>query len=182
MIREMGTTRKPALKAEALRLRGLGYSYNMIIDELELSKSTLSGWLRHIPFEPSRKMASRISAGRAKSAETKKSLKQSNIDKALQLAKREVGKLTSRDLFMLGIAIYYGEGSKSNEDVRIVNSDPTLIRFAVAWFKKCCFLEVNNFAPRIHLYPDCNERESKNYWAVITGIPIKQFQKQKFKK
>lgn len=41
-------------KEKALALRSKGYSYSMIKEEIGISKSTLSGWLRDFPLSDKR--------------------------------------------------------------------------------------------------------------------------------
>ena len=89
----------------------------------------------------------------------------------------EIGNINERDLWLLGIGIYLGEGCKSNEAIRIVNSDPDIIKIAIKWFREICGLEIKNFRPYIHLYPDNNLEESLTYWSQITGVPKHQFGK-----
>lgn len=78
---------------------------------------------------------------------------------------------------MLGIGLYIGEGSKTQEIVRIVNSEPEVICLAIRWFEEGLGLNKSNFAPIIHLYPDNNVQKSLTFWSQITGIPLSQFGK-----
>ena len=55
-----------SIKEKALYYRKKGYSYNMISEKLGLAKSTLSDWLKEIPYQPNRKVISRIKLGRQK--------------------------------------------------------------------------------------------------------------------
>jgi len=82
-----------------------------------------------------------------------------------------------RDLFLLGIGLYLGDGEKTYENVRITNSDPKIIKIAMEWFQRICGFEMKNFIPSVHLYPDNDIEESLDYWSRITGIPREQFNK-----
>jgi len=44
----------------AVALRRQGYSYSLITEKLSVPKSTLSGWLRDIPFEPNQETFHRL--------------------------------------------------------------------------------------------------------------------------
>ena len=57
-----------SIKEKAINYRKRGYSYNMISERLGLAKSTLSDWLREIPFKPNKKLIRRVKLGRLKSA------------------------------------------------------------------------------------------------------------------
>jgi len=172
-----------SIKEKAIRYRKQGYSYTMISQELGLAKSTLSDWLKEIPYRPNKKVIYRIGAARAKSARTRHKQKIANIFMAKKLAKKELGKLTKRDLWLLGIGLYWGEGDKfSNERVGIMNSDPKIIKTAIEWFRKICGVTTKNFVLTIHTYPDNNIVETIEYWSKITGIPKKQFGKTQIDK
>lgn len=169
--------RPNSIKNKAIEYRKLGYSYGMISEILGLSKSTLSDWLREIPFTPNQEVLSRIKSAQIKSALYKHEQRMHDIQCARKIAKSEVGELTKRDLMMLGIGIYLGEGAKLNENIRIINSDPQIIRLAIKWFKGICGLSIKNFVPSVHLYPDNDVNETIDYWSSITGIPLNQFGK-----
>ncbi len=47
----------------AIKLRKKGYSYNLILKEVRVAKSTLSIWLRDIPYAPSKQVLNRIKLG-----------------------------------------------------------------------------------------------------------------------
>jgi len=166
-----------SLKEKAINYRKQGYSYGMISEKLGLAKSTLSNWLKEVPYRPSKETLERIKLAPIKSAQVAHDRKVANIAAIKKLAKKELGKLTKRDLWLLGIGLYLGEGSKLYERIRIINSDPEIIKLAVKWFKEICDLKNENLIPAIHTYPDNNIPETINYWSKITKIPKTQFNK-----
>lgn len=166
-----------SLKEKAINYRRRGYSYNMISRELGLAKGTLSDWLKEIPYKPSKEVLKRIKLAPLKAAETKSKIKIAEIKTTKELSKKELGKLTKRDMWLLGIGLYIGEGSKLYESIRIVNSDPEIIKLVMMWFRKICKLKNENFTPAVHLYPDNNIKETVDYWSKITGIHKNQFGK-----
>ena len=158
-------------------MRKNGHSYTYISQKTGVSKSTLSGWLSAIPYIPNKMTIERIGKARAASAEWKAKRKIESFEKAGEEAKNEIGEITKRDLFMLGIGIYIGEGTKTNDSIRIINADPKIIRFAVKWFEQACGLSRKNFSLRLHLYPDNNTKRCIKFWSNSSGIPMSQFQK-----
>lgn len=164
-------------KDKAVKLRKRGYSYGYISKELGLSKSTLSDWLKEIPFVPNKEVLDRVKAAQLKSAEFKQKRRVDEIVEMRDIAHEEIGELSRRDLMLLGIGLYWGEGSKSNENVRIINSDPILVQLMIKWFKDICGLDLNNFYVFVHLYPDSDINAAIAYWSEITSIPKKQFGK-----
>lgn len=165
------------LRKQAVYLRRRGWSYKIISERLGLSKSTLSDWLREIKYTPNQTVIARIKAGPAKAAV----IKQKRRSKEIAILKKEgfrtIGKIFRRDLLLLGIGIYMGEGSKLYEITRVINSDPRIIKLAIVWFKNICGVSTQNFAIAVHLYPDTPQKEALAYWSRKTGIPKRQFEK-----
>ena len=167
-------------KTNAIELRKKGHSYNYISENLKISKSTLSDWLADIPYTPNEETIKRIGRARAASGEAKTKIRQASILAAAVEAKHELGKISRRDLFMLGLGLYIGEGSKTGEITRFVNSDPAVVNLMIRWFTEALGLPKGNLRVRIHLYPDCNEKQSLQYWSKVTTIPRSQFQRTSF--
>lgn len=168
---------KRALRLRAVHLRQQGWSYNVIEQRLGVSKSTLSHWLREIPYTPNAKMIDRINEGLRKSVLFKHKQRLKSIADARSIAKREIGKLSQRDLFLLGLGIYIGEGSKLYEEVRVINANPEVIRLAVKWFREICKIPLANFGLVIHIYPDNSKKAALKYWSKVSGVPVSQFGK-----
>lgn len=165
------------LRKEAQKLRDSGYSYNMIFLKLGVSKSTLSNWFSDRPFTPNHQVLNRIQYGPIKSAEKKHNLKVKEIEELLKVGAEEVGNLSRRDLWLLGLGIYIGEGTKSYDIIRVANADPAVIRIAIKWFKEVIGLSNENINIRLHLYPDNDEAVCLKFWRDITGLPPKSFYK-----
>src|SRR3989338_2718813 len=113
-----------SLRQRARDLRRRGWSYNIIAQRLDLSKSTLSDWLREVPYTPNQEVIRRIRAGPAQAAVSKQRKRLGEILALKKDALRQIGKISERDLLFLGIGLYIGEGSKLYETTRIINSDP----------------------------------------------------------
>jgi hypothetical protein len=167
----------PTVREQVFKLRKEGYSYGYISEKTRISKSTLSGWLAEIPYTPNKVTIERIGKARAASGFWKAKRKLESIMSAEKEAKKDIGKITKRDLFMLGIGIYIGEGSKTGNAMRVINADPKIIKFIVKWLEGTSGLSRENFRIRLHVYPDNDIKECINFWSNMSGIPIKQFQK-----
>ena len=165
------------LRQRAIALRRNGWSYNVISQKLGMGKSTLSDWLREIPYEPNAAVQKRIGRGPAKAAASKQKARSFEIDRLRQEGIGDIGKISDRDLLFLGIGLYMGEGSKSHEYVRLVNSDPKIIRLSLHWFRTVCHVPDQNFSLALHLYPDISTREALSYWIRVTGLRREQFEK-----
>lgn len=164
------------LKDRALDLRRRGWSYNIIAKRLDVSKSTLSHWLRTVPYEPNKTVIKRIRLGPARSAASKQRQRLEEISHFKTEGQRQIRRVSDRELLFLGLGLYMGEGSKLYEDVRIVNSDPQVLSVAMEWLRRSCGVPDRNFAAVVHVYPDSSPKASIRYWSRITGIPQRQFE------
>lgn len=118
-----------------------------------------------------------MNEGFARSAETRHVLRQRNISEMMEQGKIDVGMLSQRDLLMLGIGLYMGEGTKLYEITRFINSNPEYVSCAMKWFREVCLIEDRHFSVAVHLYPDSNEKLAKRYWSKVTKVPLSQFEK-----
>lgn len=164
-------------KIKAIALREEGHSYNYIASALGVSKSIVSVWLAHVPYTPNQETIDRMGNARAASGAAKSRLKRESIARAKKHAMHEMGVISKRDLFMLGLGLYLGEGTKVSSMVRLANADPRVIRLAVRWFHETCGVPRSHFRVRLHIYPDCNEEQSLQFWSNQLKIPRGQFMK-----
>lgn len=160
---------------KAIELRKEGYSYNHIIKSVPVAKSTLSEWLHNVPFTPNKQTLEKIKKARLASGIYKHGAKIKSLEKADLQARKDIISLSKREIMMLGIGLYIGEGGKTDGLTRIINSDPKVIKFAVKWLKVSFGIHVKNIKIRLFLYPDNVEKDCINFWSKSTGIPINQF-------
>src|SRR3989344_1051907 len=164
-------------KEKAIKLRDSGYSYKMIGHSLGIPKSTLSNWFKDKPFIPNKEVLNRIQYGPIKSAEKSHNRKVAEIEKLLAVGTKEVGILSKRDLWLLGIGLYIGEGTKTYENVRIVNSDPVIAKLAIKWFKEICHIDNTNITVTLHIYSDNDIKKSIRHWSSVLNLPVSNFRK-----
>lgn len=162
---------------EALKLRAGGMSYREIEKRLSVSRSTLSLWLRHMPLSSERVRLLRADSPRriALFRETMRKKRAARFDLAYREMLKRIRALNRRDLFISGLALYWGEGSKSqNATVQITNTDPDIIRIFLKWIR---FFEVSRSRViiRLHLYKDMDIDNETKYWSKKIGIPVSQF-------
>lgn len=165
------------LRHQAEELRTQGYSYKLIEEKLGISRSTMSYWFKDKPFTPNKEVLARMKNGPAKVGIQRHNSRVEEIKRQRERGIKEVGSLSKRDLWLLGIGIYVGEGAKSTEIIRVSNADPVVIRLAVRWFQDACGLTQDNLTIRLHLYPDNNEDVCMRYWQDITGLAHKNFRR-----
>lgn len=166
----------------AIKLRKKGFSYNQIKRKINVSKDTLSRWCGCVELTPEqtevllgRKLHG-AEKGRIISARMATEKRVKEIELLLKLGKKEVGLLSKRDRFLVGVSLYAGEGGKTRA-VQFTNSDPQIIFFMMKWFREFCDVPKGKFRGSIWLHDNLDPLKAKIYWSRLTGIPIDQFHK-----
>ena len=170
--------------AQGLRREGL--SYKEILEQVSVSKGTISLWCRDIELTLEQKeclKAKRASYhGQLRGAKIQQARRIAETERIKTLAKSELKPLTDYEIKIAGIMLYWGEGDKAHHKVVISNSNPELIKFMMRWFRKVCYVPESKFRAQVHIHSGQNELEIKEFWSEITGIPLSKFQKTHVKK
>ncbi|MBD3248316.1 hypothetical protein GF382_03435 [Candidatus Falkowbacteria bacterium] len=175
---------KTTQKYLARNLRKRGASYSEILKKVNVSKSTLSLWLRDIELTNKQK---EDLVGRRKSRhEGAKANRLRRIDltkKIIASAKEESLKLKGNSLFLLGVMLYWAEGTKRGEEMVVFsNSDPNMILLMMKWFREICKVKEEKFRIQVHIHSLHKKSEIIKYWSNITKIKSGQFHKLIIKK
>jgi DNA-binding transcriptional MerR regulator len=142
----MGYRGKLAERQQARRLRRTGLPLAEIAALLGVSKSSVSLWVRDVPFDP----LPRPARGRRRSPNSLQRRKQSEIDRLVREGQARIGRLSEREFLVAGVALYAGEGSKGDGSVLFTNSDPRLIVFFCSWLRH--FFPIDESRLRVRLY------------------------------
>jgi hypothetical protein len=174
-------------KQLAVQLRISGNSYGEISKKLNIAKSTLSFWLKDLKI--SAKAQDRIN-NRGKKISTRalinRNKRQTEVAHSRSLTIREenarlIGSLTARELLLVGTALYWGEGYKKGAEgsnwkcVDFTNSDPTMIKMIMRFFRETCWVKNESFKIQIMLHNNIFKKEALKFWSKVTKVPKKQF-------
>ncbi len=88
-----------------------------------------------------------------------------------------IGALSRRDLLVVGLALYAGEGAKTDGAVKFANSDPRLVLFFITWLRTCFEILESRLRVRLYLHDGLDLAGATSFWSALTGIPIAQFTK-----
>lgn len=177
---------KILLKEKARALREKGFSIGEVAQKLNQPKSTVSYWCKNITLtkkqiqdiERRHKINSIAVLLTASEKQRKNRLQQ---EKAIAIsAKENIGKISNRDLLMLGIGLYWGEGYKyEHSEFGFTNSDPKMITSYITWLNRVYGVEKKRCICRVSINNVHNHRlsEIEKYWQKVTGIPASQFSK-----
>lgn len=176
-------------KKEAIKLRKRGYSYSEILKQIPVAKSTLSLWLRSVGLaeEQKQRLTEKKLAAALRGAQARKNQRLVITKEIKDKARLEIGKLSNRELWLIGIALYWAEGHKEKAHsslIKLGNSDPNLINIFLEWLQKICKINKEDIRFRIYLHETSKDRlgEVIRHWARITKFPKKVFQKISWKK
>src|SRR5215207_10323274 len=69
--------------------------------------------------------------------------------------------------------LYWAEGDKRRNSVRLSNSDPDLLRLFVTFLRRCYEAEIGRIAVTCYLFADHLERqlEIEDFWLRTLGLP-----------
>lgn len=171
------------LKQLAIKLRQKGRSYNEISQQISVAKSTLSVWLQEVELTPAQTMRlrnKRITHALLGSQKRKTE----RIDKTKEIiaqSSKEIGKLSRRELFMLGIALYWSEGAKQKEGnisqrVTFSNSDSQMVEIFLLWLDRICHIEIKNLSFELYIHKDADIAGAVRFWKErfrIGKLPIR---------
>jgi len=170
---------------KTLTLRKQGMSYSQIRSIIKVSKSTLSLWLKNYPLSKERIKELRAFSERRieRFRETVRQKREKRLTETYQTQKQLILPLSNRELFIAGLLLYWGEGTKCKRDgLSISNNDPSVIRFFIYWLKKSLAIPKKKIRILLHLYNDMNINNELNYWSKILRIPLRQFNRSYIKK
>jgi len=166
-------------REKALALRKQEMSYSQIRKILGVSKSTLSLWLRNYPLSEKRiKELQKNEAVIEKIRNTKRKKKEKRLNEFYFEQKNKIFPLNNREIYLAGLFLYWGEGSKSSQAaLSISNTDPSIIKFFIYWSTKYLKVPREKLRIQLHLYKDTNIKKEKDFWSKMLNIPLNQFSK-----
>lgn len=175
-------------KIIARKLRRKGESIKKIAQTLKVSVSTASLWCRDIELtnkqvENLRKRQTDPFYGKRLDYYLRKK-KEFNL-KLLNLKKEgisSIGKLSRREIFLIGIALYWGEGFKKDSLVGLATLDINIAKFFIFWINKSFGITSKDLILRITANISYKNKiiELSKYWSRELGISENQFSKPFF--
>ena len=169
----MGYRGKLKEREQARRLRATGLPLADIAARLGVSKSSVSLWVRGVAVDP----RPRSTRGRSRVPNALQRRKQAEIAHLLDEGRDRVGRLSEREFLVAGIALYAGEGSKRDREVRFVNSDPRMVAFFCSWLRRFFEIDESRLRVRLYLHEGLDLAATTAHWSEVTGIPESQFRK-----
>ncbi|MGW0774634.1 hypothetical protein ACWD01_13490 [Streptomyces sp. NPDC002835] len=171
-------------KARELRLQGM--TYDRIQAELGCSKSSISLWVRDLPKPAARytdeERQALMNAGLAR----RRAAEEQEREDAKQAARDEIGRLSDRELFIAGVALYWAEGAKDKpyrrrEVLQFINSDPKVIGLYLRWLELLGVTR-DRMRFRVSIHESADVATAERFWAALAGVDVSAFQRATLKR
>lgn len=177
---------KDDLQARARELRLQGWTYDQIQVELGCSKSSISLWVRDLPKPERRDSTEQAQLAARKRWEHELAVRDDERQRAKAAAASEIGQLSERELFLVGVGLYWAEGSKDKpydrrETVTFVNSDPGMIETFLRWLD-LLGVERDRVRYCVMIHESADVAGAERYWADLVNADRTAFHKTTLKK
>ena len=177
-------------KIKAKNLRKSGKSIKEIAKELNISVGSVSNWCSDIVLsndQIKKLQLRRTDPYYGKKAEylfKKKNQLKDKIEKIKKTAFKELGSLDERDIFLIGIALYWGEGFKKDSQVGFATSDANMARFFIIWLERCFHIKKENLIFRVtaNISYKSKIKNLEKYWSEKLQIGLGYFSKAFFQR
>jgi transposase len=176
----MGYRGKIEQQNRARDLRAQGWTYKEICAELGVSKASVSAWVRDV--EPDRaawQTRARANWEHGNHGPQKRRHRQ-QIEKQLEICRMKaqgivrIGQISEQELLVAGVALYAGEGSKTENSVRFANSDPRMQLFFVSWLRHFWAIDESRLRVHLYLHEGLDLDGAQRFWSELLDIPTSQ--------
>jgi predicted transcriptional regulator len=168
----MGYRGKVEQQERARELRARNMTLQDIATELGVAKSSVSLWVRDVEFTPSkRRMGPRRRPHPAHEA------KLDQIAAMNAEGFERIGTLSDAAFLAAGVALYAGEGSKTQGAVRFANTDTRMVAFFCQWFRRFFDVDESRLRARVYLHQGLDLDAAQSHWSSVTDTPLDQFRK-----
>ncbi|MCU0678642.1 MAG: hypothetical protein MUF19_03630 [Candidatus Pacebacteria bacterium] len=169
---------KQDLKIKAINLRREGKTYSEILVDVPVAKSTLSLWLRETKLSKlqNQKLSAKKRSAQLRGGEAQRAKRIAKTKEIYQKAIKQVGTLSKRELFLIGVALYWGEGSKerSRKGQALIfgNSDPNMIKFYKRFLTESLGISADRLVYSIYIHEERKRciQEDIAFWGHILNI------------
>jgi hypothetical protein len=151
-------------------LRRAGLSYGEIMDLVPAKKSTLATWCREVRLTDDQYQAIKDRTGSRRGLPVDTQWRRhEEIRRIRDSATAQVSELFHDSAWVAGTILYWAEGSKTRNQLRLANSDPRALRLFIEWTRRFLDHEAR-FSIQLHLHEGNDESAAREYWRHETGL------------
>jgi hypothetical protein len=172
-------------RLRAIKLRKEGKSYTQIKEEVKVSKSSLSLWLRRYPLSQVRirELRNFNEQKIERFRNTMRTKKETRLKTVYQKEQSYLLPLTKKELYIAGLLLYWGEGAKTTPfAASLSNTNPEVVKFFIFWLASVLHVPEKKIIVRLHIYADMDKKDEINFWSKQLGLPLNQFKPPYVKK
>jgi transcriptional regulator with XRE-family HTH domain len=160
-------------RLRARQLRARGWSVKEIERELNVSRASVSLWVRDVPLDERQRaiLAQRTRMGPLIAA-ARKAARAREVRRGYQEHGRQL--VRERDAsYAAGCMLYWAEGSKSRNTAQVVNSDPELLAFFAGFLRTHFVVASDSMRLCCNLFADHLERQRQieEFWLARLELP-----------
>jgi hypothetical protein len=170
---------KTAEQRRARELRALGYSIGEIERELGVARSSVSYWVRDVELSAvaQRRLLTRAGLGPLRSAE-----RSARVARERRRWYQDDGRALAVQVdaaYLAGCMLYWAEGDKCRNAVRIANSDPELLATFADFLRRHFNVSDEKITISCNLFADHTDRrrEIEQFWLDQLRLPRSQLRK-----
>lgn len=172
---------------QALQYRKRGFTLEEIAKICDVSKSTVSKWLKNNTIsaavtKQNKKRAGQENAKRLKLVNKARGGERANRYKeAIRSAETEYKHYKANPLFVAGVMLYFANGDLKDENrIRFSGSTAEAHKVFIKFAMEYLGVEKKDIHIWLQLYPGMKEETSMKHWRQKTSLPYSQFYKNHF--
>ena len=166
----MGYRGKLEAQEKARALRAQNRTLADIAERLGVAKSSVSLWVRDVPFTPSPR---RTGPRRRRNPLHERRLRE--IAELDAEGIERIGSLSEASFLVAGAALYAGEGTKRDGAVGFANTDSAMVAFFCVWLRVFFDIDETRLRGCVYLHEGLDLDRAEEFWSAVSCIPRSQF-------
>lgn len=168
---------------QALQFRRRGFTYSEIAKICNVSKATVSNWLRHESFSQAvatdnKKRAIADNTKRlALINKTRVTERKSQYADVLAVAEREYKHYQHIPLFNLGLGVYLAKGDKKRQSLRLASSEVEVVKLFVTFVREFLITDPSDLKIWLLLPTEADVSTEMKYWSRKLSLSPAYFHK-----
>jgi hypothetical protein len=179
-----GTLRKPQEYARARDLRTRGEPLKRIARKVGVSVSTVHAWTRDIELTPEQQRHNLRGPGGPKNPEdvARRAATWRHVNRERRRGFQEQGRRRASDgsrLHLAGCMLYWSEGAKDRNNVKLANSDVAMVRFFCRFLMEAMQISADDITISVNAYTGngLTMREIEDWWLDALDLPRESLRK-----
>ncbi len=166
-------------KRKAIELRTQGLSYREIRQQVLVSRSTLSLWLRSVGLAKAQRqrLTEKKRAAGLRGAAIVHAQRVERVRRIMSEARAEASRLAETNrLWLIGTVLYWAEGDKmkgptNSAAAGFTNMDPCAILLMRQWLSQCCSVAEGDIVYALYIHERADIHSALAFWSQRLDIP-----------